>query len=813
MKKTISNENFKPKDIAEELKEAYLDYAMSVIISRALPDVRDGLKPVQRRILYAMNEDGIKSNGKFRKSATVVGSTLGRYHPHGDIAVYDALVRMAQDFSLRYPLIIGQGNFGSVDGDPPAAMRYSEVKLSPLAEEMLEDIEKETVEFIPNYDGTRNEPKYLPAKLPQLILNGAMGIAVGMATNIPPHNLTEVSEAINHLIDNPDSTTKDLMQFIKGPDFPTGGIIFGKEKLLETYTTGKGSFLCRAKAEIEEDKNKKIIVYEIPYLSNKANIISQIAKLVEEKKIEGIKDLRDESDKEGLRIVIELKNEANPNRLLNQLYKYTELEKNFYANILALTEKGLQPQVLSLKDLLSEYINHRKEIVFKRTQFLLKKTEERAHILQGLAKALEYIDEIIQLIKKSESRDDAFKKLISKYKFSDIQANAILEMKLSSLAKLEREKIAKELEEKLTLISQYRLIIKEPKRIQNIIKEEVNYLKNKYGDQRKTEIRDYLPETVSDEDLIVDQPTLVTLSSKGYIKRINPNTIRDQKRGGKGVIAYEPKTSEDILTHLLFCSTKDDLLFFTDFGRLFKLKAFEISEAPRTSSGKTIQNYLSLNNNEKVISLLNIPSLEKNKNLKYLIIATKNGLIKKTPLTEYQNIRKNGILTIKLSKGDSLIGAQFSTGNDDLILITKKGLSIRFKESEIRAMKRGTSGVIGMKLQKDDEVIALIRSDRDLKSQILTVSEKGFGKKTPLKDYRLQKRGGRGIKTYKITQKTGQLIKGSLIKEEEFLIIVSALGQTVKINLNSIPTLNRATQGVKIMKLTENDKLTSITLF
>ncbi len=813
MKKTISNENFKPKDIAEELKEAYLDYAMSVIISRALPDVRDGLKPVQRRILYAMNEDGIKSNGKFRKSATVVGSTLGRYHPHGDIAVYDALVRMAQDFSLRYPLIIGQGNFGSVDGDPPAAMRYSEVKLSPLAEEMLEDIEKETVEFIPNYDGTRNEPKYLPAKLPQLILNGAMGIAVGMATNIPPHNLTEVSEAINHLIDNPDSTTKDLMQFIKGPDFPTGGIIFGKEKLLETYTTGKGSFLCRAKAEIEEDKNKKIIVYEIPYLSNKANIISQIAKLVEEKKIEGIKDLRDESDKEGLRIVIELKNEANPNRLLNQLYKYTELEKNFYANILALTEKGLQPQVLSLKDLLSEYINHRKEIVFKRTQFLLKKTEERAHILQGLAKALEYIDEIIQLIKKSESRDDAFKKLISKYKFSDIQANAILEMKLSSLAKLEREKIAKELEEKLTLISQYRLIIKEPKRIQNIIKEEVSYLKNKYGDQRKTEIRDYLPETVSDEDLIVDQPTLVTLSSKGYIKRINPNTIRDQKRGGKGVIAYEPKTSEDILTHLLFCSTKDDLLFFTDFGRLFKLKAFEISEAPRTSSGKTIQNYLSLNNNEKVISLLNIPSLEKNKNLKYLIIATKNGLIKKTPLTEYQNIRKNGILTIKLSKGDSLIGAQFSTGNDDLILITKKGLSIRFKESEIRAMKRGTSGVIGMKLQKDDEVIALIRSDRDLKSQILTVSEKGFGKKTPLKDYRLQKRGGRGIKTYKITQKTGQLIKGSLIKEEEFLIIVSALGQTVKINLNSIPTLNRATQGVKIMKLTENDKLTSITLF
>ena len=813
MEKTTNKENFKPRDIVEELKESYLDYAMSVIISRALPDVRDGLKPVQRRILFAMNEDGLKSTGKFRKSATVVGSTLGRYHPHGDIAVYDALVRMAQDFSLRYPLVIGQGNFGSIDGDPPAAMRYSEVKLSPLAEEMLEDIEKETVEFAVNYDGTRNEPKYLPAKLPQLILNGAMGIAVGMATNIPPHNLTEVSEAINYLIDNPNATSKDLMKFVKGPDFPTGGIIFGKEKLVETYSTGKGSFLCRAKVEIEEEKNKRIVVSEIPYLSSKAAIISQIAKLVEEKRIEGIKDLRDESDKEGLRIVIDLKNETNSNRLLNQLYKYTELEKNFYVNILALTEKGLQPQVLSLKDLLSEYINHRKEIVFKRTQFLLKKAKERAHILEGLEKALNYIDEIIQLIKKSESRDDASKKLILKYKFSEIQANAILEMKLSSLAKLEREKIANELNEKLNLIKNYEVILKEPKKILNIIKDEINYLKSKHGDQRKTEIREILPETVPDEDLIIDQPALITLSSKGYIKRIDPNTIKDQKRGGKGVIAYEPKTSEDILTHLIFCSTKDDLLFFTDSGKLFKLKAFEINEASRTASGKSIQNYLSLNNNEKVISLLNISSFIKNRDFQFLILATKNGLIKKTPLTEYQNIRKSGILTIKLLGDDSLIGAQLSTGNDDLILITAKGLAIRFKENEVRPMKRGTSGVRGIKLQKDDGVIALIRSDKDLKSQILTVSEKGFGKKTPLKEYRLQKRGGKGIKTYKITLKTGKLIKASLIKDEEFLIAVSAQGQTVKINLNSIPILNRTTQGVRIMKLAENDQLASITLF
>ncbi len=807
------NEKFKERDISEELKESYLDYAMSVIISRALPDVRDGLKPVQRRILYAMYEDGLRSNAKFRKSATVVGSTLGRYHPHGDIAVYDALVRMAQDFTLRYPLVIGQGNFGSIDGDPPAAMRYSEVKLSPLAEEMLEDIDKETVDFMANYDGTREEPKYLPAKLPQLILNGAMGIAVGMATNIPPHNLTEVCEAINYLIDNPEATTQDLMEFIKGPDFPTGAIIFGKDKLKEIYSTGKGSFLCRAKAEIEENnKNKRIVVYEIPYLTSKAGIISQIAKLVEEKRIEGIKDLRDESDKEGLRVVIELKNDINPNQILNQLYKFTELEKNYYVNILALTKNGLQPQILSLKDLLVEYINHRKNIVYRRTQFLLKKAEERAHILEGLSKALDHIDAIIQLIKKSESREDALIKLCQKYKFTEIQANAILDMKLSSLAKLERDKINAELKEKQNLIKEYHLILKEPKKVLEIIKEEVNYLKNKYGDKRKTEIKPYMPESLSEEDLILEQPTLITLSNRGYIKRINPDSIRNQKRGGKGVIAYEPKSEEDILTHLLFCSTKDDILFFTDLGKMFKLKAYEINEASRIATGKSIQNYLSLDSNERVVTFLNIPSLENPKEFKYLIIATKNGLIKKTPLSEYKNIRKSGILTIKLLKDDILIGAQLSTGNDELILITENGMSIRFKESEVRAMGRNTAGVWGIKLEKDDKVISLIRSDKDSKSQILTVSEKGFSKKTPLKEYRNQKRGGKGVKTYKVTEKTGKLIKASLIKDEEYLIAVSAFGQTVKISLDSIPTLNRLTQGVKIMKLEEKDKLTSITL-
>jgi len=1238
-----------PRDIAEELRESYLDYAMSIIISRALPDVRDGLKPVQRRILFAMHELGLGSGSKSRKSATVVGDTLGKYHPHSDIAVYDALVRMAQDFSLRYPLVKGQGNFGSVDGDPAAAMRYcltgnslllsdkgiipinkisnkkesdidlkilnyqgnkktankffdsgkhktislvtrcgyqlkgtynhpvlcwninefgmpsivwkllenittkdfvlinrgsslfskrnlilnkyhpknkrqknielpkemnknlafllgalvsegsfhqkqilfcnkdplfynkskniakeefkgiqlyennlkgdcvqfsiyhqrvveflsniglkqttsekkeipfsillskreviksfllalfegdgsvvvhtdkrhggksielvynskskklikqlkilllnfgiistypytdkrngcyklgitgvenikkfrkeigffsrkknsrlltieginntrmskidyipflneylrknyknefikkhnfdrynnlnryfnkltgylqntdkilikwllkyhfffdkikeikrsnkkenvysirvdskchsfiangfinhnTEVKLTPLAEELLEDLEKETVNFIPNYDGTRTEPKYLPAKLPQLILNGTMGIAVGMATNILPHNLREVADAIIYLIDRPHASVEDLMNFIKGPDFPTGGIIFGKQNILEAYANGKGKIICRARTEIIEDKIKKIIITEIPYQVNKAELITHIAHLVEEKRIEGIKDLRDESGKEGLRIVIELKNNVIPKRILNQLFKFTPLEKNFHLNMLALTENGLQPQVLSIKDILEEYVTHRKDIVKRRIEYLLKKARERAHILEGLSKALNHIDSIVKLIKSSENKEDAQKKLIAKYRFSEIQANAILEMKLQNLAKLEKKKLEQELTEKQKLIKEYSLILKEPKKISNIIKEEIKKLKEKYGDVRRTEVKVYLPEAITEEQLIPSQETLIALSQNGYVKRFNPNVLRGQKRGGKGVIAYEAKSEEDILTHLVSCNTRDEILFFTDRGRLFKLRSFEITETSRTSRGKTIQNYLNLNPEEKIIVLLNYPSKQTEIASIYLLMATEKGIIKKSLLKEYDNIRKGGIIALKLMKDDKLIGAALCNKNDEIILTTNKGQSIRFSEKDARAIGRSASGVIGIKLSDSDNVVSLIvvkAEEAKTKKQIFVISENGFGKRTNLKEYRKQKRGGHGTRTMKITAKTGDLIKSCLVEGEESLIAVSQKGQILKAPLKGISILKRSTQGVRIMRLDKGDKIAAITL-
>lgn len=1242
-------ESIQPRDIAEELRESYLDYAMSIIISRALPDVRDGLKPVQRRILFAMHELGLGSGSKSRKSATVVGDTLGKYHPHSDIAVYDALVRMAQDFSLRYPLIKGQGNFGSIDSDPPAAMRYcltgdtlllsdkgiipinkisdkkesdinlkilnyqgsaktanrffnsgkhktislvtkcgyqlkgtynhpvlcwninefgmpnitwkllenittkdfilinrgfslfskrnlnlnkyypknkrqknielpkemnkdlafllgalvsegsfhqkqilfcnkdlyfynkikniakkqfkgiqlyenklkgncvqfsiyhqrvveflsnigfkqatsekkeipfsillskreviksflvalfegdgsiiartdkrhggksielvydskskklieqlkilllnfgvistypytdkrsdcyrlkitgvenirrfkkeigffskkknlhlliiegmnntrmskidhipflneylrknyknefikkhnfdrynnlnryfnrltgylqntdrtliewllkyhflfdgvkkikksnkkenvysirvdskchsfiangfinhnTEVKLTPLAEELLEDLEKETVDFIPNYDGTRTEPKYLPAKLPQLILNGTMGIAVGMATNILPHNLKEVADALIYLIDSPHASVENLMNFIKGPDFPTGGIIFGKQNIIEAYANGKGKIICRAKTEAIEDEAKKIIITEIPYQVNKAELIIHIAHLVEEKRIEGIKDLRDESDKDGLRIVIELKNNVAPKRILNQLFKFTSLEKSFHLNMLALTENGLQPQVLSIKDILEEYVMHRKDIVKRRIEYLLKKASERVHILEGLSMALDHINDIIKLIKASENKEDAQKKLIAKYHFSEIQANAILEMKLQSLAKLERKKLEEELAEKQKLIKEYTLILKEPKRISNIIKEEINKLKEKYGDERRTETQAYLPEAITEEQLIPSQETLIALSKNGYVKRFNPNVLRGQKRGGKGVIAYEAKNEEDLLTHLVSCDTRDEILFFTDRGRLFKLRAFEIAEASRTSRGKTIQNYLSLNPEEKIIVLLNYPSKQTEISSTYLLMATEKGIIKKSLLKEYNNIRKGGIIALKLMKNDKLIGAALCNKNDEIILATSKGQSIRFSEKDARAIGRSASGVIGIKLSNNDYVVSLIvikTEEEKTKKQILVISGNGFGKRTNLKEYRKQKRGGHGIKTMKITEKTGSLIKSCLVEGEESLIAVSQKGQILKAPLKGISILGRSTQGVRIMRLDQEDKIAAITL-
>lgn len=813
--KNKKQEIIEPREIGEELKESYLDYAMSVIVSRALPDARDGLKPVQRRILYAMKGIGLGSGAKSRKSATVVGEVLGKYHPHGDAAVYDALVRMAQDFSLRYPLVRGQGNFGSVDGDPPAAMRYTEVKLTALAEEILEDLDQETVDFSFNYDGTRQEPNYLPAKIPQLILNGTMGIAVGMATNILPHNFKEITEGIIYLLDKPSATVEELMEFIQGPDFPTGGIIFGKQNILEAYANGKGSILCRANAEIIEDKGNKIIIHEIPYLVNKAGLITQIANLVEDKKIEGIKDLRDESDKEGLRIVIELKNEVLPKRILNQLFKFTPLEKNFHLNMLALTENGLQPQVLSIKDILGEYISHRKMIVRRRIEYLLKKAKERAHILEGLAKALSHIDEIIKLIKSSADRDDAQKKLINKYHFSELQANAILEMKLQNLAKLERNKIEEELAEKNKLIKEYTLILKEPKKIINIIKKEVKELQEKFGDERRTQVKIHLPEAITDAELIPSQETLISFSKNGYIKRINPSSFKGQKRGGKGVIAYEAKNEEDVLTHLVSCNTRDQILFFTDQGRLFTLGAIEIAESSRTSRGKTIQNYINLGSQEQVVVLLNCPSEIKDQNSLYLFMATEKGIIKKSLLKEYQNIRRTGIIALKLSKDDKLIGAALIPKGGEIILTSNKGQSIRFAQSDVRAMGRSASGVIGMKIPTDDKVVSLIvieNQEQKNKPQVLVISENGFGKKTKLSEYRKQKRSGRGIKTMKITVKTGNLVKASLSFDEEYLIAVSQKGQVIKAPLDSIPILGRSTQGVRIMKLEQGDKIASITL-
>ena len=808
--------NIKQREITEELRESYLDYAMSVIISRALPDSRDGLKPVQRRILYAMNEIGLTSNAKTRKSATVVGETLGKYHPHGDIAVYDALVRMAQDFSLRYPLIQGQGNFGSIDGDPPGAMRYTECRLTPVAQEMLEDLDKETVDFIPNYDGTKQEPKCLPAKLPQLILNGAMGIAVGMATNIPPHNLKEIAEAINFLIDKPHASIEELMNFVKGPDFPTGGIIYGHDNILEAYATGKGSIICRARTEIiDSDKHKKIIVTEIPYQVNKADLIAKIASLVEENKIEGIKDLRDESDKEGLRISIDLHQNALPNRILNLLFKYTEMEKPFHVNILALVENGLQPKVLSLKNILEEYIHHRQDVIKKRIEYLLKKARERIHILDGLAKALNHIDDIIKLIKASENRDDAQKKLMAKYNFSDLQANAILEMKLSNLAKLEKQKIEDELKEKQKLAEGYEIVLKQPKRILKIIKDEINFLKERYGDNRRTTIETHLPGEIKEEELIPAKEILITLSQTGYIKRMSPESLKVQKRGGKGVIGYETKNEEDAISHLLAADNRDKIWFFTNKGFIFQISAFEIAESSRTGRGKLIQNYLNLRQEEQVIVLLNLPSNLKETNYRYLILATEKGLVKKTALKEYDNIRKGGIVAIKLTNNDNVIGAAFSTGNDEILLISQNGQAIHFSEKEIRSLGRTATGVKGLKIKENDKLVSLINIKSEIikaNPQILVISENGFGKRAKLNEYRKQKRGGSGIKSAKITNKTGKLVKAVLTLDEETLIAISQKAQIIKAPLTSVPVLKRTTQGVRIMKLQPNDKIAGFSL-
>ncbi len=813
--------NVKPREITEEMKESYIDYAMSVIISRALPDVRDGLKPVHRRILYTMLEEGLRHDAKFRKSATVVGSCLGRYHPHGDQAVYDALARMAQDFSLRYPLITGQGNFGSVDGDPPAAQRYTECKLSKIGEEMLSDIGKNTVNFTDNYDGTRKEPAVLPSPIPQLLLNGSLGIAVGMATNIPSHNLSEVVDASIYLIDHPKAETEDLFKFIKGPDFPTAGQIFDQKAIIEAYSQGKGPILTRGKAEvIEQEKigRQQIIISEIPFQVQKSVLVEQLANLVSEKKIEGIKDIRDESDREGMRIVIDLQRDAYPQKILNRLYKFSDLQKTFHLNLLAIVD-GIQPRVLSLSDLLNYFISHRKEVVFRRTKFDLEKAKERAHILEGLHKCLARIDEVIQVIKKSESREDAKKNLMKRFKLTEIQANAILETKLSALAKLERKKIEDELKEIRERIKTLSIILKSPQKIKEVIKKELSALKESFADARRTKVYSQKVDEIAEEDLIPQEETIITLTQGGYIKRINPRTYKIQKRGGRGILGMKT-LQDDVVEHFLSAQTHDSLLFFTDSGKVFRTPVYEIPEGQRVTRGRGLLNFLEISSEDKILCLRALSKKDEEDGIKYLVMATKNGIIKKTALKDFESIRRSGLIAITLKKGDVLKNVQKTTGRDEIVLITKRGQAIRFKEKEIREMGRTASGIKGIRLKKGDEVVAIDiitesqkPETKNQKSYLLVVTELGYGKRTDIKEYKAQGRGGSGIKAANLTPKAGNLAAAKILtgQGEEDLIVISQRGQVIRTEIKSIPILNRATQGVRIMKLEIGDKVASAT--
>jgi DNA gyrase subunit A len=802
------------RPIIEEMQESYLDYAMSVIIARALPDVRDGLKPVHRRILYAMWNLGLRPTAKFRKSATVVGEVLGKYHPHGDVAVYDSLVRMAQDFSLRYPLIKGQGNFGSMDGDRAAAMRYTEAKLAPVSEELLLDIEKETVNFVPNYDGSQKEPTVLPAKLPNLLINGTMGIAVGMATNIAPHNLGEVIDGTVHLIDNPNATIDDLIKFIKAPDFPTGGIIFDAKEIKQTYATGKGGVVVRAKTEIVEAKAGafKIIVSEVPYQVNKASILEKIADLVKNKKLEGIKDLRDESSKEGVRIVIDLKKDAYPKKVLNSLFKSTDLQTAFHSNMLALID-GIQPRVLTLKMILEEYIKHRQVVVRARIEYDLAKAKDRAHILKGLKMALAKIDAVIKTIKKSKDKEVAKVNLIKKFKLSDRQAVAILEMRLQQLANLERMKIEQELKEKLALIKDLQSILKSPKKILNIIKKELLKIKEKYGNERRTQIVAHGAKSFTAEDLIPDEDTIITITKDGYIKRLPPEIFKTQGRGGKGVVGLTTK-EQDVVEHFFTTTTHSDILFFTTKGRVFQLKAYDIPKGSRTAKGQAIVNFLQLAPNEKVSAALPLSELG---DYKYLVMVTTKGNIKKVNITDFDNIRRSGLIAIRLRKNDELEWVKPSTGKDNIILVTALGQAIRFKETQVRPMGRAASGVRGIRLKGDDRVVSMDIIDSILAKvgQLLTVMANGYGKRSNLSNYKTQGRGGSGIKTAKITNKTGEIVAATVVNSkvvEEDMIIISAKGQVIRLPLKSVNVLGRATQGVRLMKFKEKgDKVASTT--
>jgi len=798
------NEKVIPIAIEQEMKDSYINYAMSVIVGRALPDVRDGLKPAHRRILYAMRDLHLEHSKPYKKSARIVGETLGKYHPHGDTAVYDTLVRMVQDFSLRYPLVDGQGNFGSIDGDAAAAMRYTEARLERITDFLLADLEKKTIKFVPNFDNSLKEPSVLPATLPNLILNGSSGIAVGMATNIPPHNLTEVVEGISYLIENPDCEIKDLMKKIKGPDFPTGGIICGKEGIKKAYETGRGRLLVHAKAFVEEQKGgrEKIIITEIPYQVNKNNLILSIANLVQTKKVEGIADLRDESDKSGMRIVIELRRNTNSQVILNQLYKHTQMQTTYGVIMLALVDN--RPKVLNLKEILSLYITHRKNIIIRRTIFEKEKAETRAHILEGLKIALKNLDRIIRIIKKSKDPETARKELIKKFKLSEKQAQAILEMQLQRLTNLEREKIDKEYKELIKRIEMLGAILASEKKVLGIIKEEIGELNKKFGDERRTQLMAEV-EDLEMEDLIHEEDVVITISHSGYIKHLPLSAYKKQKRGGKGVHGAGMK-EEDFIEDLFIASTHDSILFFTDKGKAYTVKVYDIPQAGRTAKGKAIINLLPISNDEQITSSIPVKNFEEGN---FLMMTTKMGKVKKTALSAFANIRKSGIIAISLAKDDSLIVAKLTSGKNEVFIATKEGKAIRFSETAIRDMGRSAQGVRGINLGKKDSIIGM-EVVTDKKATLLSVTENGFSKKTEAQEYRIQSRGGKGIINLKVTAKNGPVVGLNLVSDKDDLMIITSKGMVVRCAVKDIRTTGRSAQGVRIIKLDKQDKVASV---
>ena len=800
------------RTIEDEMEESYLQYSMSVIVSRALPDVRDGLKPVQRRILYVMGLSGLRSNARFRKSATVVGDVMGSYHPHGDSSIYDTMVRMAQDFSMRYQLVDGQGNFGSMDGDPPAAYRYTEARMTKLAEEMLSDIDKETVDFVPNFDDSKQQPSVLPAGLPNLLLNGQVGIAVGMATSIPPHNITEIIDATVEIIDNPDATLDDLLKYVKGPDFPTGAVAYGGESLRKAYASGRGSVTIRSVADIEERPGKKnmhrIVVTEIPYAQNKSALVEKIAQLVRDKKIKGVSDLRDESSRGDVKIVIDLKKDSYPKKILNQLYKMTPLQSAFHFNMLALID-GIQPRVLGLEEILREFIKHRQSVIRRRTEFELKKAQARAHILEGLKVALDHIDEVIKTIRASKNSEEAQKKLIKNFKLSEIQAKAILAMQLRTLTGLERAKIEDELSELAKLINELKTILGDEKLVLNIVREELLEQRNKYGDERRTKIIGHELGKMSDEDLIPDEQVVVTLTTGGYVKRTPGAEYRKQGRGGKGKRGMATK-EEDIIDWLVYASTHEYLLFFTNRGRVFRVKTYEIPNVGLNAKGVAIVNILQLQPEELVTAVIKLPKDAQASNV-YMFMATKQGVVKKTAFEKYANVRQSGLIAIGLAEGDELKWIRLTNGEDEIVMSTMNGQAIRFHEKDVRPMGRSARGVRGIKLRAGDEVVGMDVVQND--TNIFVISENGYGKRTAIKQFTAHRRGGVGIKSAVVNAKTGKLVSvKSLTDSANEVIIISTSGQTIRLGTKDISSMGRTTQGVRVMRLNDGDSVAAAAL-